>query len=84
MHMLTKRLQILLDEERFRRLAAEARERRTSVGALVRDAIDRVYPTTTARRRAAARAILAAPPIPALTIDELKAELDQIRAGAKR
>lgn len=84
MHMLTKRLQVLVDEGRFRRLAAEARERRTSVGALVRDAIDRVYPTTSARKRTAARAILAAPLIPAFSIEELKAELDEIRAGAKR
>jgi len=84
MHMMTKRLQVLVDEARFRRLAAEARERRTSVGALVRDAIDRVYPTTSAKRRAAARAILAAPPMPAFSIEELKAELDEIRAGAKR
>ncbi|OLC51260.1 MAG: hypothetical protein AUH67_00215, partial [Chloroflexi bacterium 13_1_40CM_4_69_19] len=41
--MLTRRLQILLDDRRYRRLHAEARARRASVGALVRDAIDRAF-----------------------------------------
>lgn len=84
MHMLTRRLQILLDERRFQRLRAEARARKSSVGALVREAIDRTFPLSSATKRAAARAILAAPPmdIP-LGIEQLKAELDEIRAGAK-
>ncbi len=40
MHMLTERLQVLVTPEHRRRLAAEARERGTSVGALIREAID--------------------------------------------
>lgn len=85
MHMLTHRLQVLLDERRYRRLRAEARARRASVGALVRDAIDKAFPVSLERKRAALKAILSAPLIelPA-DIDALKAEIDEIRAGAKR
>ncbi len=85
MHMLTRRLQVLLDERRYRRLRAEAHARRASVGALVRDAIDKAFPVSLERKRAALKAILSAPPIELPTdIDELKAEIDEIRAGAKR
>ncbi len=84
MCMLNRRLQVLLDDRRYRRLHAEARARRASVGALVREAIDRTFPVPLERKRAAARAILAAAPM-ALPKDIalLKAELDEIRAGAK-
>jgi hypothetical protein len=83
--MLTRRLQVLLDDRRYRRLHAEARARHASVGALVREAIDRTYPVSLERKRAAAKAILAAPPMRVpLDVRELKAELDEIRAGAKR
>jgi hypothetical protein len=83
--MLTRRLQVLLDDRRYRRLQAEARARRASVGALVRDAIDRAYPVSLERRRAAAKAVLEAEPMELpKDIRELKAELEGIRAGAKR
>lgn len=84
MCMLTRRLQVLLDDRRYRRLRAEARARRASVGALVRLAIDKAFPVSLERKRAAAKAILSASPM-ALPADirELKAELDEIRAGAK-
>jgi hypothetical protein len=78
--MLDRRVQILLDEERHERLLAESRRRRISVGALVREAIDRAYPGDAARRRAAGRAILAAPRMPIGDPAELKAELDELRA----
>lgn len=83
--MFTRRLQVLLDDQRYRRLHAEARARRASVGALVREAIDRTFPVSIARKRSAAKAILAAPPM-ALPGDirDLLAELDDIRAGAKK
>lgn len=84
MCMLIRRLQVLLDDRRYRRLHAEARARRASVGALVREAIDRTYPVSLERKRAAAKAILAAPPMKVpRDVRELKAELDEIRAGAK-
>lgn len=37
---MTHRLQILLDEERYQRVAAEAQRKRLSVAAVIRDAID--------------------------------------------
>lgn len=78
-----RRLQILLDEERYKRVRAHARERRMSVGAVIREAIDRSIPTDAARRRAAARAILAAPKMHVPDPEELKRELEEIRAGGK-
>ena len=75
--MLSRRLQILLDERRYRRLHAEARARRASVGALVREAIDKAFPVS--------KAILSARPMPLpADIADLKAELAEIRAGAKK
>lgn len=85
MCMFDRRLQVLLDDRRYRRLRAEARARHASVGALVREAIDRTYPVSLERKRAAAKAILAAPPMEVpLDLRALKAELEEIRAGAKR
>ena len=78
--MLSRRLQILLDDEQYVRLEAHARERGLSVGAAVRDAIDRAIPSDAARRRAAARAILAAEPMAVGSIGDLKRELDQAHA----
>jgi hypothetical protein len=40
MHMLTRRTQLLLDEERYRRLARRARGSGQSVAAVIREAID--------------------------------------------
>ena len=81
MLMLTRRLQILIDEGRFRRLEPAARERKTSVATIVREAIDAAVPDDRERKRAAARAILDAEPIPVpATVEELKAELLEARA----
>lgn len=81
---MTRRLQILLDEERHERLLRASRERRQSVGAVVRDAIDRALPGDEDRRRRAGRAILAAEPMdvpddPA----ELRRELDEARSRGR-
>jgi hypothetical protein len=79
---LERRLQLLIDEPRYRRLVARARERDISVSAVIREAIDVAIPDDLAKKRAAGRAILAAEPIPVPeTIEELKAELDEIRGG---
>jgi hypothetical protein len=40
MHMLNRRTQILLDEDRYQRLERRARERGQSVAAVIRKAID--------------------------------------------
>ena len=63
MRMMEHRMQLLLDEARYRKLAREAQRRGTSVAAVIRDAIDRLPDGADARRRAA-DAILAAEPMP--------------------
>jgi predicted transcriptional regulator len=75
--MLDHRLQILLDEEQYQKVARLARSRGTSVAAVIRDAID-TFPVSMQRRDAAIAAILAADPVP-LPEDprELRAELDE-------
>lgn len=80
MCILTERLQILLDGERRRRLELEADARGTSVAALIREAIDLVYPSTADERRAAAELILTAEPMELPDGEGLRAELDDIRA----
>ncbi len=77
--MLDRRLHVLLDDERFERLAHLAEQRSVSVGALVRRAIDVAYPAGGERRSAAAAAILEARAGPSPMLDELRTELDDLR-----
>lgn len=63
MRMLSRRLQVLLDDDRYDRLARHAAERGTSIATLVREAIDSRFPLVETRRAAAAEAILAAEPM---------------------
>lgn len=78
MHMLTHRLQILLEEDRYRQLVREAQRRRTSVAALIRQAVDREISADLDRRKAGVAAVLAAEPID-LPSDpaDLRRELDE-------
>jgi hypothetical protein len=76
---LERRLQVLLDEERYRRLADAARERRVSVATVVREAIDRGLRNPAIQRRAAGRRLLEAPDMPVGEPAELLAELDALR-----
>ncbi len=76
MCMLTHRLQLLLDDERYQRVQTLARQRGTSVASVIREALDRGLPTTKRRRSAAARRILAAEP---MQVENLIAELDDLR-----
>lgn len=78
--MLTRRLQVLIDEERFRRLEAESARREVPVSVLVRAAIDEAFPSGGGSRAAAAVQILAAHPMPVPEPDELRAELDTARS----
>lgn len=74
--MFERRLQILIDDARYRRLVRASRERNQSVSAIIRDAIDRFLPSDAAKKRAALDAILAADPIPVPErVEELKAEI---------
>lgn len=77
--MLDHRLQILLDDERHRRITEAARERGVSVATIVREAIDRGLPSSDQRRRAAGDALLASPDMPVPDVPELLAELDALR-----
>jgi hypothetical protein len=76
---LDRRLQILLDEERHRRITTAARERGVSVAAVVREAIDRGLTNPDAQRRAAGLRLLDAPDMPVPEPSELRAELDAAR-----
>ena len=79
MCMLARRLQILLDERQYARLAAYARERNLSVGATVREAIAKAIPSTVAEREAAAQRLLAAEPMPVPDPAGLREELEELR-----
>lgn len=64
MCMLERRVQILLDEARYRKVSEEARRRGVSIGAVVRSAIDRLPdPAELEKRRALLEKILAAEPM---------------------
>ena len=76
---LERRLQVLIDDRRYRRLEEVARERGVSVAMIVREAIDRSFAVSDARRREAGRRILEAPDMPVPDVEELKAELDELR-----
>ncbi len=84
MCMYERRLQILLDEERFARVSTLAQQRGTSVAAVIREAIDRGLPVGQPRRRAAGNRILAAAPMPVPDDPaDLIAELDDLRSGGR-
>ncbi|HEX5308257.1 MAG TPA: hypothetical protein VFW38_04180 [Solirubrobacteraceae bacterium] len=80
MSMLGHRLQILIDEERHRRISALARERGVSVATVVREAIDRGLQAPHAKRYAAGRRLLDAADMPVSEPSELRDELDELRA----
>lgn len=79
MSMLTRRLQVLLDEDRYQRLAGAAAERGVSVATVVREAIDRGTSGSAERRREAGRRILDSPDIELPDLAGLKTELDEAR-----
>ena len=74
------RLQVLIDEQRHRKLTELAAERGVSVATIVREAIDRGLPDADARRRAAGQRILDAPGMPVPDVEELLEELDALRS----
>lgn len=75
MLMLSRRLQVLIDDERYGALAREAARTGSSVGAVVRAAIDeRLAPAAVPASGAGAR-LLAAPTTPVPEPDELAAEI---------
>ncbi len=79
MRMLDRRFQILLDDERYERLATEARARGESVAALIREAIDKSFPPISTRRARAAKQILSVPDMPVPEPTDLRSELEELR-----
>jgi hypothetical protein len=76
MCMLDHRVQILLDDERYQKVAHEAKRRGVSIAAVVREALDRL-PAEAEVRRSAIDAILAVGPMPVPADPaELRRELD--------
>jgi hypothetical protein len=63
MATLTRRLQVLLEEERFAQLEQLARDRGTTVASLVRDALERAYALDALPADVAADRFLAREPI---------------------
>ncbi|MDQ3090213.1 MAG: antitoxin [Actinomycetota bacterium] len=76
---LERRLQVLIDEERHQRITAVARERGVSVGAVVREALDRGLPDPQSRRRAAGERLLEAADMAVPEPPDLRAELEELR-----
>lgn len=76
MSTLNRRLQILIDEDRYARLERRAREHRTSVATVVREALDLAYPATDHERWTAVDRLLDAEPIDVADWDELSAEIE--------
>lgn len=79
MSIKSRRLQVLVEEEQYRRLQHEAAERGVSVATVVREALDEKLPTTRAARRAAAETILDAEPMDVGDPDDLREELEELR-----
>jgi hypothetical protein len=77
---LEHRLQILLDDERHRRITALARERGVSVATVIREVINRGLASPGERRKSAGRRLLDAPDMPVPEPRELKGELEALRA----
>ena len=81
MSMYDRRVQLLLDQDRYDRIAREAGRRGVSVATVIREAIDRSIPAGDARRMKAGKLILDAPDMPLPEPDALRRELDEVRSG---
>jgi uncharacterized protein YdaU (DUF1376 family) len=66
--MLERRVHILLDDARYRRVAAIARKRKTSVAAVIREWLDRSLDVEPEGKRRAVEELLAAEPTPYPTL----------------
>ncbi|QBI19616.1 hypothetical protein ER308_08675 [Egibacter rhizosphaerae] len=84
MATLTRRLQVLMQEERFAHLERIAREQGTTVAALVRDAVDRTYPPEGRSAADAADRLLARAPIELGTWEDAKAEVEDALGRGSR
>jgi predicted DNA-binding protein len=81
MSMLDRRLQVLIDEDRWERLERISKRRKVTVSTLVREAIDASLGNDIDQRRDALRSVLAAEPMHVPAPGDLRGELDEMRAG---
>ena len=77
--VLDRRLQVLIDDERYRRLADAAQARGVSVATVVREAIDRGLASPHGSRLSAAARILGAEDMPVDDPPALRRELEELR-----
>lgn len=90
MATMTRRVQVLLDDERYERLALRAEQDGASVGALIRAAIDRTYPYRADRAQAAERFLASAEAHPMEARDwelekgRIRDELFRVDRGAEQ
>jgi hypothetical protein len=75
MGTMTRRLQILVDDQRYAVLERESQRTGRPVAELIRDAIDGHYGVDLESRRAAYERVLAAEPMPVDDWDVMKREL---------
>jgi len=80
--MFTERIQVLLTKAQRRRLEGEARRRQTSVGALIREAIDQRAHTVPVSERRRALEEIRAMRGHFLSVDELERIVDEERDAA--
>ena len=79
MRMLNRRMQLLLDEERYTKVASEAKRRGVSAAEVIRDAIDQLQTLAERQQREAILAeIFAADPMPVPDDPaEIRREIDE-------
>lgn len=70
---------MLIDDDRFDRLEAEAARRGVAVAVIVREAIDAAYPEGAHQRLRAAQDLLEASPMEVPDPGDLRAELEDLR-----
>jgi hypothetical protein len=78
---LTRRLQLLVDDDRYALLEKAAAERGTPVAVVVREALDRMFASETTGRREAGDRLLRARPMPVGDWDEIKREILALNEG---
>lgn len=84
MATLTRRLQVLVDEARYHRLEAIAARQRTSVGTLVREALDRAYGLDGPSPEDAVERFLERPPLDLGDWDDAKRDIAETADRAPR
>jgi len=73
---LTRRLQVLIDDGRYERLASESERTGASIGTLVREAIDERYGSRWPSPEEAGRRLLEAEPMAVEDWQDMKRELE--------